>query len=279
MPSTSVDPQGLSNLRFVEWRIRRILGAVDFVDLTTEMPVKGTLCVDIPGVRLMRNLSGRYIIHEAIGLEQHGPAFRAPPQDPPLQSLSFRGTVEDPSRRYLARSFTLVLPRDPDPAHPDAEPSLFRPVRVPLYPAPAAPPPPFRWSLVRVSLDRLVGGRSMPLSGALVRITDSSGAVLLASGMTDARGEGLVLVPGIPFARSSDGGANGNGGGHEDDSEEPVLVYETSVRLQIVWNADVEGFPDPERLERERASFLRSDDALSLKAGRTERIRKTVSTT
>jgi hypothetical protein len=101
----------------------------------------------------------------------------------------------------------------------------------------------------------------------------------LASGMTDARGEGLVVVPGIPFARSSEGGIDGNGGGHEEDSEEPVLAYETPVRLQIVWDAGMEGFPDPDRLERERGRFLRGDDTLTLKAGRTERIRKTVSTT
>ncbi|MEJ5365802.1 MAG: hypothetical protein WHS86_11915 [Desulfosoma sp.] len=279
MPSMSVDPQGLSRLRFVEWRIRRILGALDFVDLTTGFPVNRTLCVDIPGVGLMRKPSGRYIIQKAAGLEHHGQAFRAPPQDPPLQALPFRGTVEDPSRRYLARSFTLLLPRDPDPAHPDVEHSLFQPARVSLFPAPAASVPGIRWSLVRVSLDRSVDGRSVPLSGALLRITDSSGAVLLASGMTDARGEGLVVVPAIPFARSSEGGTNGTGDGHGDDTEEPVLVYETPARMQVVWDAEAVGFPDPDRLEKEHESFLRSEHALTLKAGRTERIRKTVSTT
>ncbi len=274
MPSSSVDPKVLAAVRTVQWHQRRILGAVAFIDRTLEIPVTTPLIVHIPNATLLRNRSGRYVIHRAVGFDEHVASFRAPPDEPPLEDRSFLATVEDPTGRYLARSFSVSLPRDPDPNHADDGDSLFQPVYVRLFPAPALPFLRPLWSVVRVSLCGYQKGRRQPMAGALVRVTDVAGSLLLGSGMTDRRGEGIVPVAGIPYARSSEGGGDGNGGGDED--AEPVLLYETPARLQLVWDPEAEDPPDPDRLERNHASFVRHDESLSLKAGRTQKVQRTV---
>lgn len=271
MPTASVEPRLLATLMSVEWRTRRVLGAVRFEDRATRDPVSARLQVRIPGVEVSWNLSGLAVLVRARGLEPHTEAFRAAPGNPPPESVAFTGTVEDPAGGYLPRSFSVRLPRDPDPNRHEDPRSLFQPVSVALFPAPSAGTAHPLWSRIRVSLARSVEGEKEPLSGALVRITDAAGDVLLGSGLTDARGEGIVFLPGIPPARSSEGG---NG-----DEEEPVVVYELPARIQVVWEPPGEAPPDPDHLEAAREDLIRSDDPLSLKAGRTERFRKTLTMT
>ncbi len=266
MPAASVDPSLLQNVRSVEWRTRRILGAVRFEDRTTGETVSKGLQVCIPGVKVLWNHSGYLVLCRATGLEFHTEAFRTVPETPISQSLSFAGTVKDLSGCYLSRSFTLRLPRNSDPTRHELSESLFQPVVISLFPASSARTFHPLWSQVRVSLSYTVHGEIEPLSGALLRVTDALGSSLFASGLTDRRGEGIVFIPGIPPARPAEG-ENGN-------EEEPVVVYELPARLQVVWRSLEVDPPDPDRLEAERESLVRFDEPLFLKAGRTEKIRR-----
>lgn len=268
MPGSSVDPRLLETARSVEWRTRRILGGMRFEDRTTRELVSNQLRVRIPGVNLFWNRSGHLILSQAPGLESYTRGFRSVPHLSSEDSLSFVGTVEDLTGRYLSRSFSFRLPRDPDPTRHESSDSLFQAVSVALFPSPIASASHPLWSQVRVSLARSLHGAIEPLSEAFVRITDASGTSVLGSGLTDSRGEGVIFIPGVPLARSAEGA-------HEDE-EEPVVVYDLPARIQVVWKPLEEKPPDPDHLEEERAVLVRSDEPLFLKAGRTERIRRTL---
>src|SRR5436190_24132697 len=82
---------------------QRSLAALRFVDATTGADVRRGLIVDIPRVRIIRNQSNLYVVVAALGLESHLSVFEQPPAAPTPDSLSFSGTVSDPSRSYLSR--------------------------------------------------------------------------------------------------------------------------------------------------------------------------------
>jgi hypothetical protein len=217
---------------------RRVLGAVRFVDAATRVPVPEPLLVTAPGVRFIRNRSGWYVIAAAPGLERHVDAFHAPPAVPPLESIALTLTVRDPGGRYLPRVHTLRLPRDPDPASPAAT-SLFRPVDVTLFPAPATRPP-VGWAVVRASVVAAVTGA--PVAGALIRVVRTSEGRHLASGLTDERGEAIVSVPGIPITTSEEG-------------DGPVVATEIEVTLEVIVDPAVAGAADPDDLELRHAAL------------------------
>ena len=110
----------------------------------------------------------------------------------------------------------LALPRDPAPAHASQPGSLFLPVDVALYPAPAARVE-LGWAALRASVRRADGAKP-GLYGALLRIERAADNALLALGLTDARGEALVAAAGIPVVMT------GGGGGAVMTSEVEVRV-------------------------------------------------------
>lgn len=212
---------------------RRILGGVTFVDATTGLPVSRRLDVSAPGVRWIRNRSGDYAVADAPGLAAHTTEFIAPPAAPPLGTAAATVTVRDPLGVYLPRRATIPLPRDPDPTHADQGGSLFRPVRVPLYPAPIAATAP-GWCVVRVTVLGAAPGTRLP--GALLRVVQDGTARILARGMADDRGESLVAVPGIPVTTF------GAGGG-------PVLATQVAAHVQVFPPAAPPTVGDPDQLE------------------------------
>jgi hypothetical protein len=231
-----------------------ILGAVRFLDAATRLPVGAPLAVGGDGVRLVRNRQGLYVLAEASG---------------PRAEL----TVRDPGGRYLPRSLALDLPRDADPEHADQAGSLFRPVDVLLYPAPAASVAP-GWAVIRATVVR--AGTRAPLSGALLRVVRKADGEVLARALTDWRdpvqGEALVAVPGVPITTWGDG-----------EPEEPVLVNEVPVSLEAFFDpafnpaAGAAGKPpDPDRLELLRAGLPSAREDLKLASGRTEKKTLTV---
>ena len=130
---------------------RRILGAVRFVDATTDLPIASVLSVKANGLKFVRNLSGDYVIAGARGLEDHATAFDKPPASPALGALTFEISIDDPAREYLSRRHTLKLPRDPNPENAGARDSLFRAVKVRLFPSSIA----FTgvgWAVIRASV-------------------------------------------------------------------------------------------------------------------------------
>lgn len=246
---------------------RRVLGALRCVDATTLMPIDEPLAVSAPGARLLRNHSGLYVIQTWTRLPAHEDAFDAPPAAPAVGSESLVLDVRDASGRYLARRVAIALPRDPAPANLELPGSLFRPVDVPMYPAPSAPTG-ANWVELRATVRETATGDG--LGGALLRVV-SAGNVL-ARGLTDWRGEAFVPVAGVPITTwSTEPGA--------------VVVSEISASLECYFDAamgtrtpsaDVrsgiapigEPLPDPQAIEIGRAALPQSTGPVVLAAGR-----------
>jgi len=246
---------------------RRVLGALRCVDATTLMPIDEPLAVSAPGARLLRNHSGLYVIQTWTRLPAHEDAFDAPPAAPAVGSESLVLDVRDASGRYLARRVAIALPRDPAPANLELPGSLFRPVDVPMYPAPSAPTG-ANWVELRATVRETATGDG--LGGALLRVV-SAGNVL-ARGLTDWRGEAFVPVAGVPITTwSTEPGA--------------VVVSEISASLECYFDAamgtrtpsaDVrsgiapigEPLPDPQAIEIGRAALPQAIVPAVLAAGR-----------
>ena len=246
---------------------RRVLGALRCVDATTLMPIDDPLAVSAPGVRLLRNHSGLYVIQSWTRLPSHEDAFEAPPAAPPVGSESLVLDVRDPSGRYLSRRVAIALPRDPTPANLDLPGSLFRAVDVPMYPAPSAPTG-ANWVELRATVRET--GTGDALGGALLRVV--SAGTVLARGLTDWRGEAFVPVAGVPITTwSTEPGA--------------VVVTEIPASLECYFDAamgartpaaDVRAgiapvsrpLPDPQEIENRRAALPQSIVPVVLGAGR-----------
>lgn len=209
---------------------RRVLAAVRFRDAVTGGTVTAPLTLQAAGARWIRNRRGWWILSQAPGLEAHTMSFAAPPAKPAVGSAVLAVRVEDPTGRYLPRVAVLALPRDPDPLKAARPESLFQPLEVDLFPSPAAPVSP-NWAVLRVS----AAGPDGPLAGALVRVVRKAApATVLGRGMTDARGEGLIAVAGIPVTTWEEGQGS-------------VLATEVEARVDLFWQAGA-GPPDPDAL-------------------------------
>jgi hypothetical protein len=245
---------------------RRVLGALRCVDATTLMPIDERLRVSAPGVRLLRNHSGLYVIQSWTRLPAHEDAFDAPPAAPAVGSESLVLDVRDPSGRYLSRRAAIALPRDPTPANLELPGALFRPVDVPMYPAPSAPTG-ANWVELRATVRETASGEA--LGGALLRVV-SAGNVL-ARGLTDWRGEAFVPVAGVPITTwSTEPGA--------------VVITEIPASLECYFDAAVGTrtpaasvragiapvnlpLPDPQAIENGRAALPQSIVPAVLAAG------------
>ena len=244
----------------------RILGAVRFVDGNTKLQIRGSLSVEAPGVKFVRNRRDYYVIWSAPGLEAHTEAFEQPPGAPPLNSVTIESRITDPENRYLPRQFTLQLPRNSSPQHADEEESLFQPVDVRLFPAPTMKTA-SGWAVVRATV--VAEGTDEALPGAMIRVLRTSDSELLARGLSDwrgkAKGQALVTVPGIPITTWGDG----NG----EDDDEPVIVNEIQVTLETFFDPDFAptagDLPDPEDLETRGATLPSSNTTVQLASGRT----------
>lgn len=229
----------------------RVLGAVRFVDAATQGQVSDGLKVDSTQGGLRRNRSGLWVIITAAGLEAHTTAFDAPPAAPAVGTVPMTLTVTDPSGRYLSRTATLLLPRDPNPGNSGQAASLFQAVDVPLYPSPAAPVSP-GWAVIRAHVQNQA--TKLPLQSALLRVLRTPDKTVLARGLSDDRGEALVVVPGIPVTTFN----TGNG---------PPLATEVNVSVEAIFDKDAGPAIDPESVEANGA-LPKASLPLKLTAGR-----------
>jgi len=175
---------------------RRVFGAIEFVDDVTDARVLAPLRVDAPGVGLMRNGSGLYVIRTLAGHDDYTRAFDDAPANPPRADVAM--TVRDPARRYLPRGFTLALPRLlRTPALPVVADDATTPVQVRLSPA-ASLTLRGTWAALRL---RVVVEGSSPeegLANVLVEATPSVLGLHVQRTMTDTDGEALVVIAGVP---------------------------------------------------------------------------------
>jgi hypothetical protein len=243
-------------LRHAEDLDLRVLAAVSFVDAGTRERIGRALAVSAAGVRWLRNRSNLYVCASAPGLQALTAAFDYPDPAPAPGSVPVAARVDDPSGRYLPRAFDLELPRDPALAPTDPE-SLFAPVEVQLYPSPLASVP-GSWASVRASvLDDATGD---PVEGALVRVVRPGATpeldVVLARGLSDARGEAFVPVPGIPVMTWG-------------DDETAVLTDEVLVRIEAFADPEASRPANPDDIEAARAALPFDENAgVALIAGR-----------
>ena len=243
---------------------RRVLGAIRLIDATTGRPLHRPLSVSAEGVRFLVNRAQLYVISRAPGLAAHTVAFAAPPDTPAPGSRPIEITIDDPLGEYLPRRATIPLPRNPAPGADD--PDLFAPEAVTMLPSPNAA---LRqnWSGVRLSLRLADGG---PVRGALVNLrreaAEGEEGLLVASGLSDERGEALVILPGLPVSRSAEPGEEPQ----PDADEGEVTTPETSVSLEIVVDPDLPWPADPTRLLANRAEWRRAVEggAVDLATGR-----------
>lgn len=258
-------------IRELERQERRVLGALRCVDATTGIAIADRLQVGLAGASMTRNRSGLYVIVSAVELPDHEPAFTEAPEDPDIGSVTLRGSVRDPSGRYLPRLISMDLPRDALPANADHANSLFMPIDVALYPSSIAPLG-SNWSVLRVSVLEDASGDA--LGGALLRVTQ--GTKVLARGLSDWRGEALVTVPGVPVTTWS-------------DDPDAVVVNEINATLEVIFDAaagtrvdmvavrggrppPVQPLVNPDVLDDQRATLPHASRAIVLAAGRTQTV-------
>jgi hypothetical protein len=203
----------------------RVLGAVRWVDAVTERAIPLPLAVSAPDLHFVRNLSGLSVIVSATGLDTYEHYFdlSTMPAEERVADLSreFSASVSDPTGCYLPRAFKIKLPRltnpprQPDGSRPAS--SIFDPIDISLLPA-SMTRVASGWAQVRVSARSTA---AHPLKNLYLRLVATSGDKVLGRGMTDARGEGLVIVPGLKLFAP----------GETDDE---VTTSETEARLEAI---------------------------------------------
>jgi len=238
------------------------------IDATTREAIVDPMIVSAAGATFVRNRRGYYVITGAPGLDAHAAAFKAPPSTPALGSVAVELTIVDPSGRYMSRRSTIHLPLDPDPAHMGQPTSLFALLDVQLYPSPIARTEP-GWAVVRASVTS--AGSEMGIAGALLRVVRTSDSSRLALGLSDARGEALVAVPGIPITTWDSG--SGSVLSSEIDATVQAIVdpaMSAVVNLDDPKAIDAAGkiVLDPDDLEARRATLRLFGAPVKLASGR-----------
>ena len=238
----------------IESDVRRVWGAVRFVDAASARTIEGPLDVRAPGARWQRNQSHLHVLTQLdapparrVGFAAFESAFEPVPVVAPL---ALSAQVSDPAGHYLPRSFQLDLPRADLPAGPQAP--RFQPLNVVLDVASAAPLLP-TWAVLRVSLRH----NGQPAHHAALRLQRPGGGAVLGRGSSDARGEALVVAAGIPMLSAGAG----------------ALVVQREVDAELVVSFDPAADPampmDPDVLAL-RAGVVRVTIAHRLASGRTD---------
>jgi len=174
---------------------RRVFGAIEFIDDLSETRVLSPLQIDAPGVQVMRNRSGFYVLLEVDGQDAYTRAFDNPPARPPRSELAV--SVQDPTQRYLPQRIGLALPRwlpDGAEALDDADNAL-NPVTVRLAPA-AGMPLQSAWAVLRLKV--AITGSATGLANVLVEAQPALPGFALRRSFTDRHGEALVVIVSAP---------------------------------------------------------------------------------
>jgi hypothetical protein len=230
-----------------EFLDERVLGAFGFVDpLGRGVLTPVGVGVVEAGVVLFRKRPGEYVVMAAPKLGGHVAAFEAPPAAPAIGKAPITLDIRPADPALGARRYTLALPRDPDPAKSGTADSLFQPAAIPLLASPAGGLVGLA-AAVRVTVTRTDDGRL--IEGALVRVRPTGKPE--AWGLTDAAGEALVLVPGIPLASPGAGATVvADVGGECDAIVDPALAqFHARADVAAARRAAAQrttGFPNPD---------------------------------
>jgi hypothetical protein len=254
----------------LEYEERRALAALVFVDALGARIVTPVAVVS-PGVRLLAKRPGELVVMAAPGLATHD-VFAAPPAVPAIGSVAVSLDIRPAARGLGARRFALRLPRNPAPADPLPADSLFRPVEIPLLPAPGATPTGLAAAL-SVTLRRDFDGRR--IEGALIRLTPDGGRPV-ARALTNAAGEALLLVPAVPVSVPGPAATVlPDLGATLDAIVDPALArFHAEEALDAAREAAarrLSGFVDPDDVEARLAGAATPATVLRIAAGRARR--------
>ena len=225
----------------MEYCDRRILGALQCVDAVTGLPITSGLQIVAPGLRLQSGRSGRVVIHDADGLgslREISSSFAEQPSAPPPLAIwpeEVTLTIRDISGRFLPRIARISLPRE---AAPSVEPSLFTPIRIPLYPSPTSP---IRecWAVLRATvLAATPAGSARRLPWAWLRLKAAGNGQPnlspLSRAQADWRGEALLVLRSLP----------------QEFGEAGHRLSQLSIDLEVVFDPILQDLPeDLEALE------------------------------
>ncbi|MET1254246.1 hypothetical protein [Aliikangiella maris] len=289
---------------------RRCLGALKLIDAATGVVLRSAFKVSTNQLQLFQNASALFVIQNAQGLDAHTSEFEEVPSEPAIESLSFQILIEDPQNYYLPRFASIKLPRNPVNQQ---ENSVGKPIEINLHSAAKARLN-TNWSVIRASLTQQVNEETQrPLQGALLRVIRIEDEVLLATGLSDLRGEAIIIVTGIPVTNFSvetneedveeedveeedveeedeldDDNDNENEDNNSNELDEQfaavgeVTNVTTPVRIEVIVDPQLPWPVDTDQLEQNAAVWIRNNDEptlLSLKTGRTETTTITVSVT
>ncbi|VAW63279.1 hypothetical protein MNBD_GAMMA09-516 [hydrothermal vent metagenome] len=246
----------------------RAIGALKCIDRATGYILTRPLNVISESADFIRNRSNLYVIKKVAGLGEYTDSFNPVPSLPATGSLSVTVQVKDPLNQYLPRTVDINLPLDTSPENIENSNSIFRPIEVSLYAAPNAGLL-SNWSTVRVSVlrnDNVLG--EVPVKGSLLRIIRQSDNAVLSSGLSDGRGEALVIIPGVPITQFSEEESSDT----ELGNDTPVVVSELSVRLEVSFDSSVSWPVNPDVLEANHSSNLVATENMALRTGRMEKI-------
>lgn len=267
-----------------EWRDRRVIAGLRFVDATTGGSILQPLRLTAARSEFVRNRRGLYVLLSAPGFEEYVDTFNISNADisnaiePAATVLDI--SIQDPTGQYLPRQFSLSLPRDANsnPDSVDDEESLFRPVQVALYPSAIAPTSP-NWAILRATV---LNDANQRLPWALIRTTVNAETTLTQA---DWRGEALIAILGIPIVTAS-----------SDESSEDPSTREFSADLEIVFDPTLNTIsedadflelvdpnpdyrPNPERLDADRGTLQTGTETVMLASGRHRSLRLAVTLT
>lgn len=238
-------------------RERRVIAAVRFVDQPTGELAHSDFAVVGDGT-WVRNRSGMYVLVGHPDLKEYTEKFDTPPNAPTAESVNIHGEVRDPSGRYMARAFSIKVPRKNTTTHRD----IFESISVPLPPATTTA---LRqtWAAVRVSVRYADAPGRAPaaIEGALVSLKDMERGLVYV-GLSDRRGEALVISSGIPLFRAGD---------NDTAIFEPTVAHKLSVCVDPAATDPETGrratLPDPEDLWARRTHIVRRERSFRLAAG------------
>ncbi|MBE7384896.1 MAG: hypothetical protein F6J95_026215 [Leptolyngbya sp. SIO1E4] len=240
----------------IELQDRRLIAAIQCVDAVVGEPIPQSLQIQGPGMRFVRNRLGLYVLTTAPGFEaytrQFDPAALVPPPDREILLQ-----VTDPSGQYLPRLLRLVIPRS---LEAEADTSIFRPVRLPLFPAPTFTRPQPGWAIFRAGVSNLAGE---PLPWALIQVTRQSNPILNALAQADSRGQALIAVPNIPQTLVS---------ADSEDGVPDLLPDAVTATATVIFDPAVTTIPDPDDLLARQSDLFTGTLPLSVAAGRSRSI-------
>jgi hypothetical protein len=198
-------------------------------------PVSSLMRIVGRRVTAIRKKDGTIAVLAADGFDDYTASFLAP-TSPAVGSKHIALDIDSASGEVAARRYDLTLPRDPDPAKADKPGSLFQSVAVEMLPGAGARLTGSACAL-RVTVRRKSDKKLV--ENALVRAQTEDGQ-FSARGLTDSRGEAVLIFPSLPIAFPG-AGANLR----PDIQARVVVTADTGSARFSSPNGSVQGRPEP----------------------------------